>query len=404
MEIIRGRTDFTPEEAGYDVSRLDALHRHLWKLIESGSLQCASYCLSRRGKIFAHNAMGRLEFDNPTKPFLPDTTNRIASVTKLFTTVAILKLIEDGHFRLDTQVQTILPEFKKDPFWKITVFHLLTHTSGMMPDKNDGYPDMKERKDYYQLVDEYIQTYASLDSKTAGEFNWLEAALEGGVRREPGVEWQYCTFGFTVLGEIIAKVSGKPASEYMKDEIFIPLGLNDTALGLTPELAKRHIVKSERHREYFSRLIYGGMDEGKADNLWNQIPDTGGGVTSTIADMVRFGNMCLYKGRLDGVRIVGRKILERATSYTLRNIPNYAWNVNDPDRAFGIGFDMKKDAEYVYSKGSFFHEGADFSALLMDPVEEFTAAIFVPFDNPPDSGWCPEAIYNTQIIIWSGII
>ncbi|MDR0293272.1 MAG: beta-lactamase family protein [Oscillospiraceae bacterium] len=393
MLITKGKTEITPLEAGYDEKRLDVLHRHFERLISGNKIMCASYCASRKGKVFAAGAIGPLRYDDPEKPLLPDAVNRIASITKLTATVAVMKLIEDGFFRLDTPVKELLPEFDFGDFWKINVYHLLTHTSGMIPDQ--GYDDLPER-DYWACIDEYIQSY---DPKKDGDFRWLSAALKAGVRRAPDAEWQYCSFGFAVLGEIISRVSGVHANKYIEDEILKPLGMRDSVFDLTPALAARSIAANERQKKYLDAVAAGQAGEDKSSEYWDKIPSTGGGLFSTLYDLVKFGNLCLNMGTLGGERILGRKIFEKITTRALFGKPNFAWNVNDPDRAYGIGFDMK-NGEYIYSPGSFFHEGAGACALFIDPKEEMVAAYFVPEAN----GWNAESVYNTQIILWSGLI
>lgn len=397
MLTTNGKTDITPLEAGYDECRIDTLHKHFEKLMNNKKIQCASYCVARNGKTFMSGAVGRIEYDNYEKPLLSDSPIRIASITKLFTTVAIMKLIEDGLLRLDTPIKEIIPEFNCDDFWRITVYHLLTHTSGMLPDQ--GYNDCD--KNYWNALDDYFNNY---NSENDGELNWLQAVVKAGMRKKPDEEWMYCTFGFSIMGEIITRLSGVHCHKYIEDEIFKPLGMNDTMFEITPELAKRYIVKDDQKRKYLNDIINGiSQEKDKMEEYWDKIPQTGANAKSTPVDLVKFGNMCINKGRLGDVRIVGRKIFERFTTRALYNKPNFAWNTNDLDRAFGIGFDMKRNCEYLYSEGSFFHEGAGACALIMDPVEKMVAAFFVPFDEVPD-GWCPEAVYNTQIIIWSGLM
>jgi CubicO group peptidase (beta-lactamase class C family) len=125
-------TEASPVEVGYDEGRIQTLDKHLQKLIDDGEIQCATYCLSRKGKVFAHGGIGKKSFrkDNGT-PVEPDSLRWLASITKTFTAVAIMKLVEDGVTRLDVPVGEILPQFNTPPYNGITLFQLLTHTSGM---------------------------------------------------------------------------------------------------------------------------------------------------------------------------------------------------------------------------------------------------------------------------------
>ncbi|MGE5607037.1 MAG: serine hydrolase domain-containing protein [Bacteroidota bacterium] len=131
--IHHGVIDVTPEEVEYAPSRLEVLDSHFQKLIQDQKIQGAGYLLSRYGKIFAHRSLGRLCYDNDLAEFKPDSLRRIYSMTKLFTAIAVMKLIEDGMLYLEQPVKTIIEEFDTPTHNKINLFHLLTHTAGIAP-------------------------------------------------------------------------------------------------------------------------------------------------------------------------------------------------------------------------------------------------------------------------------
>lgn len=395
MQFTQGKIDLTPEEAGYDSSRIEALHNHFIKLIDQNKIQAASYCISRKGKVFMHGALGPLTYKNDELPLLPTTIHHIASITKVFTAVAIMKLIEDGHALLDTPVGAILPQFNEPPLNKINLQHLLTHTSGMYPD--EGFCENKYVKSPWSLIEQGMKEHKPEN----GEFDWIIHSLSNGLRTEPGEEWQYCSFGFCILGAVIEKLSGKHSHDYIMDEIVRPLGMNDTSFDMTPESAKRFIIRSERQEKYLNKIILGENKKSEEDSLWSKIPSTAGGLISTPYDLIRFANMMLGKGRFDGVRILGKKAVEKMTTPAIHNTPDYCWGAKEPDRGFGIGFDMRKGPAFTYSSGSYFHEGAGACALYIDPAEELAAAWFVPFSS---DGWFAEALFNTVNVIWSGLM
>jgi CubicO group peptidase (beta-lactamase class C family) len=395
MFYTSGTIDCTPAEAGYDESRIQVLHKHFEKLMDSGKIVCASYCVSRRGKVFMHGALGPISYkDGETRAYKPDDIQYIASITKIFAAVAFMKLVEDGLVRLDTPVGRILPQFDTPPFNNITAFHLLTHTSGMYPD--DGVFESKHYMGYWRHISRYIKNYKPED----GEFDWLSAALAVQPRKKIGEEWQYCSFGSTVIGAMIEKLLGMKVRDYIIENITKPLGMNHTAFDLTPEMAKNHVIQSERSEGYLNDII-NGKEPDEENKLWEKVPHVGSGLESNVRDLITFGNMLLNKGSLNGVRIIGRKMVEKMTTRAIFNTPNYCWGANDPDRVFGIGFDMRQGPAFSYSEGTFNHEGAGASALYMDPKEEMAAAFFVPFKG---DGWHDEALFNTLNIIWSGLI
>lgn len=393
-----GLTDWTPEEAGYDASRITLLQAHFQKLMDQKKIQAASYCVSRHGKIFINEAMGPLTHKaGETKPLLTTSVHRIASITKTVTAVAIAKLVEDGLTRFDMPVGTYLPPFDKAPFNKIDLYSLLSHTSGMHPDcaeLNNPY-----HTSYWDLVQQCFEKHDSKD----GEPDWVEAALSAGVSKKVGEEWQYCSFGYVILGEVIHKITGMHAHEYVEKHILRPLGMTDTFFAITQEGARRSIIRNDRQEEYL-KLISSGQqpEQGYTENLWkNLVPGTGGGLYSTTSDLMRFAHMLLGMGRLGDKRILGRKTVEKITTRSLFGVPNYCWGANDKDRSYAYGLDTRNGPGFLYSPTTYFHEGAGACCMVIDPTEQLAAVWFVPF---ADDGWHSDALFNVSNLIWSGLI
>lgn len=397
MQIIQGKIDCKPEETGYDSSRIDALNRKWEDLIDRKIIHGASYCISHKGKVIANGALGRNNALNMDTPMQPDTVFGVASITKLFTATAIMQLIEDGHIRLNTYVGEILPAFAEKPFDGITMWHLLTHTSGLYPD-GGCFPEVAP-KNAWALIEDAAKR---LDKKD--DFDWVKEGISGGLRVPTGTQWQYASFGFVVLGEVIRKVSGQDPHDYIEEHVVRPLKMKDSGFWHTPETAMRSFIKSEDHKKYFDKIISGEIIGREDDgSIWAKIPNTGGGIHSTAYDLVRFGNAFVNNGRLDGARILGRKSVEKMSTVQFRNVPDYCWGANEPDRLYGIGFDMRQGLSYSYSEGTIMHEGAGASSLDIDPKEQLVAAWFVPWDEGAN-GWSAEPLYNIQNVIWSGLI
>ena len=397
MLYTQGKIDCKPDEVGYDESRLQTLNKHLQGLIDDGELQCASYCISRYGKVFAHGAIGAKSFKpEDAAPLSPDCVNYVASITKIFTAVAIMKLVEDGTTRLDVPVGEILPQFNTPPFNGVTLFQLLTHTSGMHAD--GGCFDNKYQKSYWDIVDMAYKLHKPGD----GEFDWIAAALGtigSGFRVKPDTEWAYCSFGFVILGAVIKKLTGMCAHTYIENKICKPLNMKDTSFDITADMAKRFIITSLN--DHVQKLIDNALNGKKEIHpLWDKIPDTAGGLNSTPYDLVRFGNMLLAGGTLDGARVLGRKAVEKMTTLAIHNLPDYCWKANTPDRGFGIGFDMRDGPAFTHSSGTFMHEGWGYSSLYVDPEEQITAVWFTPFTK---DRWFSRSQYSVQNVIWSGL-
>ncbi len=397
MYVINGKTDCRPSETGYDQSRVEMLNKRFGEMIDKNIIHGASYCISHKGKVIAHGALGRNNAMDADEPMQPDTVFGIASITKTFTATAIMQLIEDGYIRLNTYVSEIIPQFGEKPFNDITLWHLLTHTSGMYPD--GGCFNEATVKCQWDHISEAVEKW---DGKS--DFDWITPSLATGLRRPVGKEWMYSSFGFVILGEVITRVSGMNVHDYIEQKIIKPLNMTDTGFYLSADKAARSFCHNSRHREYLQNIISGKLNPQEDDGSgWYRIPDTGGGLHSTVYDLVRFGNAYANWGRLDGARILGRKSVEKMSDVQLHGVPDHCWNANEPNRLYGIGFDIRRGLDYSYSDRTIMHEGAGASSLDIDLEEGLVAAWFVPFAEGAN-GWSAEPLYNVQNIIWSGLI
>lgn len=388
--MISFKTEYVPTQVGYDPQRVETLTHFFENQIDKKKIISANYCLAREGKVFANNAVGKLSYrEEDTRELQPDTIQRIASITKLFTAVGIWQLAEDGKLRVNQKVGEIIEEFSYKPFDEITIAHLLSHTSGMHPD--GGCFENKYHISQWEFIDE-----------DKGK-NWIAASLRAGMRMKPGEEWAYCSFGYVILGEIISRVSGEFANDYIMNHIIKPCGLLNTGFAYgRKEILARTNIPNERREKLVNEVLAGTHSDEEAGTVWEKIPGTGGGLYSTASDLCRFGIMLQQGGRIDGNRILGRKAIEKMTTlYTQPHIKDYCWNAGGPYRQYGLGPDMRCNDACIYSQGTYFHEGSGACALIIDPVEKMVAAWFVPF---VDDAWCPEPLYNAAAVMWSGII
>lgn len=174
-------------------------------------------------------------------------------------------------------------------------------------------------------------------------------------------------------------MTGVTAEQYIEEQILKPLGMKDTVWELTPELARRAIIRNERREKRLNDLINGNLPEvSPEEKLWDTVSSTGGGLASTPADLIRFANMLLGMGTLGDTRIVGRKAVEKITTRTLYGVPDYCWDNDVKDRSYGIGLDMRRGPAFLYSPTSYFHEGAGACCMAIDPTEQLAAVWFVP--------------------------
>ncbi len=202
------------------------------------------------------------------KPCTPQTLMRIASITKPMTAVAVLQLHERGLLDLDAPLSTLLPDYPADAARAMTTRQLLWHTAGV-----DGYGSTKER--------ETVETFATLAD--AARVFWDRKLLF-----EPGTAYQYTTYGYVVLGLVIEAVSGQSYGAYLREHVWEPAGMQSTGV---EEFGQTYENKSA----LYTRTKKGRIKKGAPNNLSNRIP--GGGVYSTVEDMLRFG-MAVLDGTL----------------------------------------------------------------------------------------------------------
>ena len=191
-------------------------------------------------------------------PALAESAYEVASLTKQFTAMAILLLAEDHKLSLDDPLSRHLPE--APPAWaKITIRHLLTHTSGI-PDYDDGAPGLDPRRDYTE--DELLQLAAKLPLKFP-----------------PGVRWSYSNTGYVILGILVSRLSGEPYGDYLRSRIFKPLHMGSTRLNADDDIIPFRTNGYEledgrlRNQEYLSPSLSSTGD---------------GGLVSTVVDLSKW--------------------------------------------------------------------------------------------------------------------
>ncbi len=388
--------DCSPEDVDYDSGRLETVNRHFQSLIEEGAILSGSYCLWRRGRIFADAALGNLACPwQGRERFMPDTFFELQSVAKSFTAVAILKLTEDGMLYLGQPVRDWIPEFSAEGFRDITITHLLTHTSGLcaLP---GAWP--KDERNWWE----------NMDTNHVGE-SWLRAVIETGLHAKPGEKWIYSCAGYAVLGEIIGRAAGMRAEEYIRQNIFIPCGMTEShwRKDAAEEWIKRYnickpydvdLVKEYEGRGTgdFSRPVY---------QWWDEIPETAGGVMSTSREMVRFGEMLLRGGSYRGNRVIGRT----ACSYLWENLAgsglvDHCWDHPGYPVVYGAGMPImtrRNDLWQTASENVIYHEGSGLCVFLVDREEDFIAMFQASFPGEDDWRW--EAAKGTISVLWSGL-
>ncbi len=199
----------------------------------------------------------------------PDTEFRLGSITKQFTSMLIMQLVEQGKIKLDGKLSDYLPDYRKDTGDKVTIHHLLTHTSGIP--SYTGLPRFFQdvsRNPY--AVEEFVKKYCS-----------------GDLEFEPGSKFSYNNSGYFLLGAIIEKITGKPYEQVLKEKILDPLGMKDTGYDHSNTLIRRRAAGYEKSPDGIVNAPYLDMS----------LPYAAGSLYSTVEDLYVW-DQALYTEKL----------------------------------------------------------------------------------------------------------
>jgi len=274
-------------------SEFDKLLTEQFKPTESGATALAT----QKGKTIYQKAFGQANLELNV-PMQPSMVFRIGSITKQFTAVAILQLMEQGKLSLEDEITKFIPDYPTHGH-KITVEHLLTHTSGIK-----SYTDMKEFGDVIQK-----------DMKPEDLINFFKNQP---MDFAPGTQWHYNNSGFFLLGYIIEKVSGKTYPDYVEQVFFKPLGMTHSYYGNDAKLIPNRAAGYERGKD--------GVQN--ASPMSMTLPYAAGSIQSTVEDLWK------WHQAVHAYQLVRKETLEKAfTPYKLANGKptnyGYGWFLGD---------------------------------------------------------------------------
>lgn len=312
---------------GFDSGRLDLLTAAVERDIAADLYFGGVISVKRGGQAAYLKTFG---YSSPAKDrkVAEDSVFSLFSVTKAFTNILIFQAIERGLVTLTTPVAKIIPEFAGGLRDRITVFHLLTHSAGL-PTMFEARPGM------------YIDRLAEVIAAICQVALPIEAA---------GARVDYAPlFNHALLGETARRLDLKKRSyrEILREDLFEPLGMKDTSMGVRRDLKARHLIPEFRGNYPIQHLGHsnlgpnGAFEEEDAEMPWV-------GCVSTASDMMRFAEMLRGGGTLDGRRIVSRALVERARTVWTDDKPNefYANGIRAaggiaPPANIGLGFSVR---------------------------------------------------------------
>jgi CubicO group peptidase (beta-lactamase class C family) len=369
---------------GFSKERLARIDRFLQdKYVGPGRLPCAQFVLAREGEVVHQTILGQQDPERSV-PLAEDSVFRIYSMTKPITSVVLMQLVEEGLIALDDPVHRHIPEWKDlgvfsagtgpylttPPARPMQVVDLLRHTAGLTYGfQNRSNVDAAYRKLKLEAMhgDHDLEAMIQMMAKLPLEFS-------------PGEAWNY-SVATDVCGYLIQKLSGKPLDQVFQERIFDPLKMVDTGFSVRDDQRARFTACYDAAPGGKLKLQ---DDPEKSPYLAPpSLLAGGGGLVGTAADYLRFANMLVNGGELDGARILAPKTIELMASNHLpggkdltelsRSLFSESTNAGV---GFGLGFAVVFDPPQTLipcSLGEFYWGGAASTAFWVDPLEQVTA-------------------------------
>lgn len=382
----------SPESVGMSAERLAVMDARIQAEIDKGTVAGVVVAVARQGSIVHNKAYGMADIAAGT-PMRTDHLFRLYSMTKAVASVALLTLYEEGRFQLDDPLEMYIPSFKdlkvyagqdsngnmllEDMKRKPTVLDAFRHTLGLAGGVGQHPVDL--------LYREHGLSMGALESLS----DEMEKLGEVPLRYQPGEQWVY-GLGHDVQAYLVEYFSGMPYAEYLQQKIFNPLQMNDTMFGVPPAFA-------DRFAKVYGVNADGGLQpqQGDAYARYTDHAFATLSLSGSTGDYLRFAQMLLNKGELDGVRILGRKTVElMARNWLPENIPSIS--ANGPHASgWGLGVSVVID-ELAYGRlgsvGAFGWSGAASTFFTVDPAEDMTYVIMA--QKMPTDGNLRETIEN----------
>ena len=364
----------TPESVGMSSARLKRIDEVMQRYIDADLVAGTVTIVARKGKVVHFNNLG-LKDVAANEEMTTDTIFRMASMTKPIASAALMMLYEQGLFQLNDPISNWLPEFsdmvvqvdpnnigrgRYEPAKRaITFQHVLTHTAGF---QNSYRGD--------------VGAYGAVMAVQSGETlePWTKRLATLPLRYHPGERWEYSA-ATSVVGRLVEVISGLSLDEYFKRHIFQPLDMSDTHFYLPESKLNRFASQYAPDVDNGNKITL--ADAGDANSRYFSGPRNffsgAGGLVSTAADYMRFQQMMLNGGELDGVRLLGRKTVELMFKNHTGDLP--LW-LAGPGRGFGLGYSVILDsavANTTDTEGSVYWGGAFCTIFWVDPEEDLVA-------------------------------
>ena len=364
-----------PEQVGMSSERLARIEPAMQRYIDEDMTPGVITAVLRKGKLVHFAVQGDMDVA-AGKAMQADAIFRIASMTKPITSVALMMLWEEGHFQLRDPVSKFIPGFADvkvsttadssgetgelvAPNRPIQIRDMLTHTAGLA-------------NNYMGNVEAYRKVMNASRPEDNAEIMRRLAALP--LNYHPGEAWQY-SVATDVVGHLVEVISGQDLDTFFAERIFTPLKMPDTHFYLEEKDAQRLTAQYTPGTDNKISL----QDPGSVESRWITGPKTlfrgAGGLVSTVRDYLRFQQMMLNGGELDGVRLLAPSTVSLMLENHTGDLP--LW-LPGPGMGFGLGYGVVVDrgaAATPLSEGAAYWGGAFCTISWIDPEQDLVGVM-----------------------------
>jgi len=356
-----------PASVGISGSALDRAALLVESAVRQGSIGAASILVARRGTIVLHKGYGHLSFQAGSPAVEPDSVYIVASLTKPVTAMALMILVQRGEVSLSEPVSTYLPEFTGGERSKVRLEDLLTHTSGL-PDQLPENRDLRRAK---APLSEFVQhTYTTPLLFT------------------PRTAWHYSSMGILLAAEIVEKITGMPIRDFERKEIFEPLGMEHSSLGLGRMRIGDTVQVQDPGFDPPGTSPQDLASWGANSEYWRNMGSPWGGMHTTTRDLA-----ILLQTFLDGGSYGGKHVVSPATVKAMTSDQN--GNLNAP---WGLGWRLGRsegnDLGDLLSPSAFGHVGSAGTLAWADPETQLICVILTNHPLALDNGLLLRLVSN----------
>ncbi|HEX7758134.1 MAG TPA: serine hydrolase domain-containing protein [Caulobacteraceae bacterium] len=410
--------ELAPKNTGLSTARLERITDHLERnYIGPGKIAGAQVAVARHGHLAYFRSFGQMDRER-AKPMTDDAIFRIYSMSKPITSVALMSLYERGYFQLNDPVSRFFPSWKNHRVWvsgsgadmkteaprrPVSMRDMLCHTGGItygsalvaLGAPDEGHP-----------VDKVYDEVGVRRGRGETLMEFMDKLGQVPLRYQPGERWQY-SLSTDVCGALVEKISGQPFDQYLRETIFGPLGMKDTAFAVSDGKLDRFCANYRRGADKTLQLI----DDPHTSEYRKEptFHSGGAGLTGTTEDYLRFCEMLRRGGEFEGARVLGPRTIDLMRRNHLKDGQDLTQMANggfsetaDEGVGFGLGFASTLDevTNGGLGAGDFYWGGAASTIFWVDQKEDLSVVFMTQL--------MPSGAFNfrgqLKSIIYSSIV